>query len=650
MAIEKMKKLRLLAVRAQKKALLRKLQLLGCVELSEPELSELSPELMQHLSKEGSDVTKCRSDYAMIVQAVELLDRYAPVKSKLLSAKPETEVKALLDDSTLLATLETARRIVTIDETVRRINAEGARLAGAVDALKPWLALDYPLDGQGTQRCAVTLGFTPASVSLVEIRQSLAEVTEEAELISVSDDSAQHYLALICFKEDLPAALDALRVHNFSIAAFGNSAGTAAESTEKLKAQLEELKKQKAELIDEISAMGEYRQELRLCADRMETKVAYAEAEGQLYGMESAVALQGWVLARKVPELEQTLEKFDCAWELTDPEPEEYPEVPVKLRNNKITNALNMVTNMYSLPSYDGVDPNPLMAPCFIFFYGLMMADMGYGLIMILAAVVAMKKIRPRKGSLSFCQLLLYCGVSTFIMGILTGGFFGDALAQIGKICGKPDGWGELWCLFSPMTDVMTVLIGAMVLGLIHLNVGMVISVVEKVKKGDAAGAFWEEGSLWVILIGAVMTALKVGSIGGVPVVLVIGCVMLFYGGSRGAKGFGKLTSLFSTLYNTVTGWFGDILSYSRIMALMLAGSVIATVFNTIGGIANTLWLFIPVFIIGHSLNFALNLLGCYVHDLRLQCLEYFGKFYKDGGRAFRPLEVSTKYYDIAEE
>ena len=650
MAIEKMKKLRLLAVRAQKKALLRKLQLLGCVELSEPELSELSPELMQHLSKEGSDVTKCRSDYAMIVQAVELLDRYAPVKSKLLSTKPETEVKALLDDSTLLATLETARRIVTIDETVRRINAEGARLAGAVDALKPWLALDYPLDGQGTQRCAVTLGFTPASVSLVEIRQSLAEVTEEAELISVSDDSAQHYLALICFKEDLPAALDALRVHNFSIAAFGNSAGTAAESTEKLKAQLEELKKQKAELIDEISAMGEYRQELRLCADRMETKVAYAEAEGQLYGMESAVALQGWVLARKVPELEQTLEKFDCAWELTDPEPEEYPEVPVKLRNNKITNALNMVTNMYSLPSYDGVDPNPLMAPFFILFYGLMMADMGYGLIMILAAVVAMKKIRPRKGSLSFCQLLLYCGVSTFIMGILTGGFFGDALAQIGKICGKPDGWGELWCLFSPMTDVMTVLIGAMVLGLIHLNVGMVISVVEKVKKGDTAGAFWEEGSLWVILIGAVMTALKVGSIGGVPVVLVIGCVMLFYGGSRGAKGFGKLTSLFSTLYNTVTGWFGDILSYSRIMALMLAGSVIATVFNTIGGIANTLWLFIPVFIIGHSLNFALNLLGCYVHDLRLQCLEYFGKFYKDGGRAFKPLEVSTKYYDIAEE
>ena len=650
MAIEKMKKLRLLAVRDQKKALLRRLQLLGCMEVSEPELSELSPELRQHLSKEGSDATRCRTDHAVLVQAVELLDRYAPVKKGLLSPKPETEVKTLLDDSTLQATLDTARRIVTIDETVRRINAESARISGSIDALRPWLRLDYPLDGQGTQRCAVTLGFAPALTALSELRQSLAEVTEEAELVSVSDDSSQHYLALICFKEELPAALDALRVHNFSIASFGNAEGTAAESTEKLSAELAELADRKQALISEISSMGGYRQELRLSADRMETKLAYAEAEGRLYGMESAVALQGWVLARRIPELEDCLETFDCAWELSDPEPEEYPDVPVALRNNKLTNALNTVTNMYSLPSYDGVDPNPLMAPFFILFYGLMMADMGYGLIMIIAAVVAMKKIHPRKGTLSFCQLLLYCGISTFIMGILTGGFFGDALSQIGKILGKPDGWGELWSLFNPMTDVMTVLIGAMALGLIHLNTGMVISAVEKVKSGDAAGAFWEEGSLWVILVGAVLAALKVGNIGGVPVVLVIGCVMLFYGGSRGAKGFGKVTSLFATLYNTVTGWFGDILSYSRIMALMLAGSVIATVFNTIGGIANSLWLFIPVFLIGHCLNFALNLLGCYVHDLRLQCLEYFGKFYKDGGRAFKPLEVSTKYYDIAEE
>ena len=240
MAIEKMKKLRLLAVRDQKKALLRKLMLLGCIEVSEPELSELSPELRQHLAKEGSDITKCRTDCATLIQAVELLDKYVPQKSKLLSAKPETEVGTILDDSTLADTIETARRIVSVDESVRRGNAERARLAGAMDSLKPWLALDYPLDGQGTQRCAVTLGFVPASVPLAEAVQSLADVTEEAEIIPVSADKAQQYLALVCFKEDLAAALDALRVHNFSIAAFGNAEGTAAENTERLKAELEE--------------------------------------------------------------------------------------------------------------------------------------------------------------------------------------------------------------------------------------------------------------------------------------------------------------------------------------------------------------------------------------------------------------------------
>ena len=316
MAIEKMKKLRLLAVRDQKKALLRKLMLLGCIEVSEPELSELSPELRQHLAKEGSDVTKCRTDFAPLVQAVELLDKYAPQKSKLQSAKPETEVGTILDDSTLADTIETARRIVSVDEAVRRGNAERARLAGAMDSLKPWLALDYPLDGQGTQRCAVTLGFVPASVPLAEAVQSLADVTEEAEIIPVSADKAQQYLALVCFKEDLAAALDALRVHNFSIAAFGNAEGTAAENTERLKAELEELDRQKGELIDEICAMAECRQELKLCADRMDTKVAYAEAEGRLYGMESVVAHQSRVLARKVPELEDSHEKFDSAWAL----------------------------------------------------------------------------------------------------------------------------------------------------------------------------------------------------------------------------------------------------------------------------------------------------------------------------------------------
>lgn len=649
MAIEKMKKLRLMAVRGQKEELLRELLLLGCVEVSEPESDALEPEVRDCLSKEGSELLRYRGEHSRLVQAVELLGKYAPAKKPLLSAKPETDSDAILDDSTLPQMLETADEIIGRDERIRRITAEESRMRGQIESLSPWLELDYPLACPGTEKCSVVLGGIPAAIDIGSAEAALNDAVEEAELVRVDSDKDQHYLALIALKEELPAALDSLREFGFAIASFSGMDGTAKECTERLNGELKRLAGEKEAAAREIWDQRVHREELELSADRLNAKIACAEAEDRMYGMDSTIVLQGWALAKKVPELEKCLEKYDCAWELSDPEPEEYPDVPVKLTNNNITNGLNMVTNMYSLPAYDGVDPNPLMAPFFILFYGLMMADMGYGLLMIIAAVVAMKKIKPRAGTLSFCQLLLWGGISTFVMGFLTGGFFGDALAQIGKILGKPDGWGELWCLFNPMNDSMMVLIGAMVLGLIHLNTGMVISVVEKVKKGDAESAIWEEGSLWVILIGIIFMVLDIGSIAGVPLVLVLGCLMLFYGGSREAKGFGKVTSVFSTLYNTLTGWFGDILSYSRIMALMLAGSVIATVFNTIGGIANNLVLFIIVFIIGHALNFALNLLGCYVHDLRLQCLEYFGKFYKDGGKAFDPLAINTKYYDITE-
>lgn len=649
MAIEKMKKLRLMAVRGQKEELLRELLLLGCVEVSEPESDALEPEVREHLSKEGSELLRYRGEHSRLVQAVELLGKYAPAKKPLLSAKPEADSDAILDDSTLPQMLETADEIIGRDERIRRITAEESRMRGQIESLSPWLELDYPLACPGTEKCSVVLGGIPAAIELEKAEAALAAAAEEAELVSVYSDKDQHYLALIALKEELPAALDSLREFGFAIASFSGMDGTAKECTERLNGELKRLAGEKEAAAKEIWDQRVHREELELSADRLNAKIACAEAEDRMYGMDSTIVLQGWALAKKVPELEECLGKYDCAWELSDPEPEEYPEVPVKLTNNKITNGLNMVTNMYSLPAYDGVDPNPLMAPFFILFYGLMMADMGYGLLMIIAAVVAMKKIKPRAGTLSFCQLLLWGGISTFVMGFLTGGFFGDALAQIGKILGKPDGWGELWCLFNPMNDSMMVLIGSMVLGLIHLNTGMVISVVEKVKKGDAESAIWEEGSLWVILIGIIFMVFDIGSIAGVPLVLVLGCLMLFYGGSREAKGFGKVTSVFATLYNTLTGWFGDILSYSRIMALMLAGSVIATVFNTIGGIANNLVMFIIVFIIGHALNFALNLLGCYVHDLRLQCLEYFGKFYKDGGKAFDPLVINTKYYDITE-
>ena len=649
MAILKMKKLRLMAVRSKKDELLRELIRHGCVEFSELEGEIQGSQLENLLSRESSDTATLKSQYTSLNHAIALLNTYAPKKEKMLSAKPELEDVVFLDDTGLTGALRVAETIEGYDSRIKRISAEESRQRSIIESLRPWLDLDLALNTEGTERCGVLMGTISVKTELSQVQAAIEAVDEESELFQINEDKRDRYVLLVAMREKIPAMQECLRGFAFSASNMSGMNGTAKECMLQARQQLNELAKEKAGCVENIVAEAVRRDELKLAADRVSTKIALAEADEKLYGTESTVVMEGWIPEEREEELIKVFEDFGCAWETLTPEESEYPEVPVKLRNNKLTNALNMVTDMYSLPAYGSLDPNPLMAPFFILFYGVMMADMGYGLLMIIAALVAMKKIKPRRGTLSFCQLLLYGGISTFVMGAVTGSFFGNALEQIGIILDLGEGWGVLPALFNPMTDSMMVLIGAMVLGLIHLNTGMVINFVKKVKRGQLADGIWEEGALWVTFIGAGLLALGLGNIAGVPVVLVIGLLMVFYGGSRSAKGFGKLLSIFTTLYNTATGWFGDILSYSRIMALMLAGSVIATVFNTIGAIANNIVFFAVIFIIGHSLNFALNLLGCYVHDLRLQCLEYFGKFYEDGGRPFNPLEVKTKYYNVAE-
>ena len=662
MAIVKMKKLRLMAVRSRKDALLRELIQHGCVEFSELEGQIRDTGLADILRREDTKLMTLKSQQASLSHAIAILDKYVPAKSALLSAKPEVAGSVLLDESGVSGALKVAAAIESNDDSVRRIAAEESRQRGIIESLQPWLELDMPLNKEGTGRTAIMLGTLSAKLSPEEVKSALAQASEEAELFQVSQDKSCYYVVLLCIREDLPAVQECLRSFGFTAAAVAGMSGSARECLGRAEAELRELADEKAACIAQIEGESVRRDELKLACDRVSTKIALAEAEGMLYGTDSVVLMQGWMPAEREAQLERVFEKYECAWESFEPEEDEYPQVPVQLKNNKFTNALNMVTNMYSLPAYGTVDPNPLMAPFFIIFYGLMMADMGYGLLMILAAIVALKKIKPKAGTLAFCQLLLYGGISTVIFGALTGGLFGDAPYRLVHMFNPQSTWEGLPALFSPVRDSNIVLYGSMVLGFIHLNAGMIVSFVQKKKAGNVMDGIFEEGPLWVIFFGGALAALSLLGITDALVkpgliILAVGCVMLLYGAGRHAKGFGKVTAAFGLIYNTLTGWFGDILSYSRIMALMLAGGVVGQVFNTIAAMpaesngANfvTVAVFFLIFIIGHVLNFGLNLLGCFVHDLRLQCLEFFGKFYVDGGKPFAPLRVRSKYVSAKE-
>ncbi|MCD7845693.1 MAG: V-type ATP synthase subunit I, partial [Oscillospiraceae bacterium] len=528
---------------------------------------------------------------------------------------------------------------------LKRIAADESRLRGEVESLRPWEALAAPLSGAGTKTCGLLLATAPAEMDMAAVRQAVEETCQEAEVMLVSQDEQQQCFIVITLRSEMAAVEETLKGIGCDQAAFPGETGTAVEGIAQRERQLAELAAQKADITAQVVEQGPQAPSLRLTADRLATEVARAEASERLRGTDSIVALEGWCPAPDAARLEAALAKLDCAWEFSDPAPEEYPDVPVKLQNKKLVQSMNVITEMYSLPAYDGVDPNALMFPFFILFYGIMFADMGYGLLMLIIGIVAKKKVKPRGGAGHLMTLMILGGLSTFVFGALTGGFFGDFLPQLAAVINPDTTFTAMPSLFTPLDDTMMILIGSLVLGVIQIFTGMIVSVVHKCKNGEFLSALFDEVAWWCILIGLVLVFL------GTPVLLIIGAVLLVVGQFVQKKSFmGGLTGLFGAIYNGVTGYFSDILSYSRLMALMLAGSVIAMVFNTLGAMTGNVVVFIIIALIGNALNFGLNLLGCFVHDLRLQVLEFFNRFYKDGGKAFKPLTVNTKYVDIIKE
>ena len=652
MAILKMKHLRLMLMKDQKDELLRKLIRLGCVQFSEISDIEEHPEYAGAVSRLTTSLSGSRATKSTLDSAIAVIERYVPEKTPMLSAKTEVSADILLDDAGLETALNRARQIIDADDRAKRISTEESRQRALIESLTPWLPLDLRLEKLWTERSQFILGTIQSKATVSQLNRALGEYTEEAEAFEVNADKNRRYVIVVFMKDQLAAVQECLRNTGFNTVAFNELKGTPKDCINLAKAELNSLNKEKNDCFDVIAQNAEFRRELQLASDKMDARIAMAQAEESLLTTDNVILMEGWVPAESEKKLDAVLSGFDCAWETEAPAKAEYPEVPVKLKNNFLTNGLNMVTNMYSLPQYGTVDPNPLMAPFFILFYGLMMADMGYGLIMIIAAIVAKAKMKPRDGALTFTQLLFWGGIATFIMGALTGSFFSDIPYQIVHLLDPSSTWKGLPYLFSPVHNSEMVLYGSLVLGLLHLNAGMIVSFVMKKREGRLADAIWEEGSLWVLLLGGILAVLKIGNIAGIPVLLIIAIVMLLFGAGRNAKGFGKVTAAFGCIYNTATGWFGDILSYSRIMALMLAGGVVGQVFNTVaimpavnGGInVGTVIAFILIFVLGHAMNFGLNLLGCYVHDLRLQCLEFFGKFYQDGGKPFTPLKFGGRY------
>ena len=638
MSIVKMKKLQLAGLSNERTSLLRKLQKLGCVEIrvtAAPEgyLSPVSgepgdrdPEILRRRQKDAEN-------------AIRYLKKYAYVKTGLF------QEKELISETDFFADIheEATRAVNNVLEAVQTLGEHQdlrSTLNVQRDSLLLWQDLPVPLETRETRSSRVFIGSIATPKTAEELEEAISAAGLEGGVRAAGRNRERQGILAVCLKSEEEGFSRILRDFGYEAAPVSSLRGTAGENIARLEAEAELAGRDVEESLAFLKECGAHRRLIKLWYDRLTLEIDAAEAQQKLLNTERAFALTGWVDEPHVPALEALLGEYCCAWELSDPTEED--TVPIRLQNNSVTRPLNMVTEMYSLPDYRNVDPNPLIAPFFCTFFGMMFNDLGYGLVFILLSLIVQKKFRLQRGMKNMMQLMLECGVTTAIFGILTGSFFGDAITQIALLFGKDV---TVPALLRPMENPLQILIISLALGVFQILFGMGVKAYILIRDGHPWDALMDVGSWWLLFAG-----IAVGALGGTWLVALAGVLALLLTQGRAKPTIaGKLVGGLASLYD-ITSYFSDILSYSRIMALMLAGGIVASIVNILGGLFGNIFMFIPIFIIGHVFNIGINVIGTYVHAARLQYLEFFGKFYADGGKAFRPLEVKTKYFDIVKE
>ena len=495
-----MKHLRLLGMEREREALLKAMQDMECVEISSIDGSEEA--LKSGFAKPDDKALMSAQEASRAYRtALASLDRFAPEKKGMFRKRQGVSRAAFFSAESE----ENARTAAeTINGDTRRlgeIESERTKNETLRATLAPWLTVDAPLGGADGALAVFfgTAGLNVTDDALKALADSLDGLLTWQQ---ASSDRSLRYLLVMCHGSVKERALSALRDLGFSTVSFRGMTGTAKENDKALAENLAALEKERQEIEQRIAGLGGKREALLEASDRAAIALRREEAKSRLVGTDKVFLLEGWLPADRCAEIEKTLKPFTCAIETREPTEDEYPQVPVQLKNNKLTRPLNMVTEMYSLPAYGTLDPNPLMAPFFILFYGIMMADMGYGLLMMIASVIISKKYRPKGTSGELFSLLGLCGISTFIMGALTGGFFGDFLTQLVAIV-SPGTVFALPKLFDPLDDLTMILIGSMALGMVQIVTGMAISLIEKCKRKKFLDAFFEEITWWIVFNGS---------------------------------------------------------------------------------------------------------------------------------------------------
>ena len=560
---------------------------------------------------------------------------------------------------------ETVAEVLALRDTRTAATNEYNRLSDLCQSLTPWLEYQQPLTGEGTNLCEVWLGTLPPKTLISEADDALADLHAGVE--EIHRDETALYVSVLLLKEDSDATARALAGKGFLRLTFK---GLPAEGDVHAKEQhkhclrkLDELDNQLQICADRLRALSERLPDVKVLFDLEMTALTAARQKQKLAATEQCVVLEAWVPAQREARVAAALDKLPCAYGME--EPAEWEEPPVLLKNNPFSANFEWVVGMYSYPKYGTFDPTTVMSIFYFLIFGLMFADVGYGALLVLVGFLAPKILRMKPSMTRMLNMFAYCGIACTVCGFVFGGWFGDLPYALMTSFGgyeSVEAAKEAFPIFNglvvtlggspvslnPLDNPMAFLVISLVMGAIHLIAGMAVKFVLLCKQGEVFAAIFDIGSYWILFAGLGLIFVK-PTVGWI--VLGVGALMIVATYGRAQKNpIMRILMGFKGLYDLIN-YASDLLSYCRILALGLASAVMAQVFNllaTMGGPTPVGFvLLVAVLLIGHVLNIAINLLGAFVHTSRLQYLEFFGKFFEDGGVGFAPAEPSNEYSTV---
>lgn len=641
-----MNKITVLGLSKERSKVLDALMKLGVVEIDQEVPDDEIRDNAFNLNVQ-SELAKIDAILADIERALSIIDSYVPKKMPLFSARrivSEADYYDVMKQADYY--IHDAGRINQFEDEIARAKSEINRLTSLSASLDPWIELDIPLNDASTKYTFTITGTLPSAVALDGFEEELSSACPESVLLRGRSDNERHYVAIIAHKSVENDVVAFLRKYGFNKFTFKEIEGTARESKEILDMRITSLINEREKKQASIKDLADKRELLEIVFDGYRMERARIEAKSRLLSTRSVFVLKGWLPAELSEKVRDYLDKnFFCAIEIVEPGEDE--DFPVLLKNGPVTESITPVVSMYGVPSCREIDPSAVTLPFFVFLFGLMFGDGGYGIIICLVTGFILKKFKLENSTRQFIKLIFLCGIGTIIAGALFGSWFGIPSLSKTALLIVPTEQPELMMSYS------------ILIGIIHMYTGIIISGINLIRRGQIIDAICDVFFKLIMFTGFVMSLLPFAPgltiSSSSPIVKTgyyifgTGVTLVLLTAGRNSKNiFGKIFGGLPKLYDVIS-FFSDCLSYTRILALGLASAIIADIVNSLatsfGGFIVIKYLAMTlVLVIGHILNFALNALGAYVHSCRLQYLEFYGKFLEGGGEPFSPLIADTKY------